>query len=46
MTEDSRPEGVQEPTETKRCNYHKENKLHDHRTQREYEKIILKGDKG
>ena len=46
MAQDSRPEGVEEPTKTKRCNAHKLDKLHDHRPQGEYEKIILEGDKG
>ena len=44
--QDSRPEGVQESTKTKRCNDHKHDKLHDHRSQGEHEKIILEGDKG
>lgn len=46
VAQDSRPEGVQESTKTKRCNAHKKDKLHDHCSQREYEKIILEGDKG
>lgn len=45
VEQNSRPEGIEEPTKTERCNDHKENELHDHCSQREYEEIILEGDK-